>query len=417
METLALLGGTPIRSTPFPKGQRFGAEELEQLREALEQGTLFYWSGNKVKAFTRKFAEMYGKKHCVATSSGTAALHVALGAVGVTEGDEVIVSPITDMGSLVGILFQNAIPVFADLDPHTYNMTAASIEACITDKTRAIMVVHLAGNPSDMDAIMEVARRHNVKVVEDCAQSYLSYAKGRLSGTQGDIGCFSLNEFKHISTGDGGMLITDDDTLFERAARFADKNYNRHATTVAEMRAVPYLAPNYRMTELQGAVAIAQLDRLPGICAIHTHHGDRITNGIQNLPGIHPHKVRAGDVCSYWFYMLRLNEKLAGVDAVTFADALIAEGIPSQQGYIPSCVYGYDMFQNLSAYQGTHAPFDSKYYGRPVSYPPGLCPNAEEILRTAVKININQFYTDSDINDIIAAVNKVAGWYAANPQA
>src|SRR5690606_8126977 len=136
--------------------------------------TLFYHSGTKVKTFLKHFNEMYGVKYSVATSSGTAAIHVALGAAGITVGDEVITSPITDQGTLVGILYQNAIPVFADLDPHTYNMDPASIEARITPRTKAIIVVHLAGNSADMDAIMAIARKHNLKVIEDCAQSYLT---------------------------------------------------------------------------------------------------------------------------------------------------------------------------------------------------------------------------------------------------
>ena len=131
MEKIAMLGGTPVKTTPFGTGKRFGEEELQQLKEALEQNTLFYWYGEKVKTFTKKFADMYGAKYCVATSSGTAGIHVALGAVGITCGDEVITSPITDMGSVIGILYQNAIPVFADLDPHTYNMDPKSIEKCI----------------------------------------------------------------------------------------------------------------------------------------------------------------------------------------------------------------------------------------------------------------------------------------------
>ena len=229
MEKLALFGGRPVKTGPFGKGRRFGEAELQQLKEALDQNTLFYWSDNssKVKTFSEKFASMYGMKYCVSVSSCTASIHTALGALGVTEGDEVITGPVTDMGSVIGILFQNAIPVFADLDPHTYNLNPESIEERITDKTKAILVIHLAGNPSDMDAIMGIAKKHGVYVVEDCAQSYLSYYKGKLAGTFGDAGCFSTNDFKLISTGDGGMIIMNDEDLYNRAFRFADKNYDR----------------------------------------------------------------------------------------------------------------------------------------------------------------------------------------------
>src|SRR5690554_4420555 len=195
----------------------------------------------------RKFAEMYGVDYCVATSSGTASINVALGTVGVTAGDEVITSPITDMGTVIGILYQNAIPIFADLDPHTYNLDPKSVEEKITDKTKAILVVHLAGNPADMDAIMEIAKKHDIKVIEDCAQSYMSYYKGKLVGTIGDIGCFSLNDFKHISAGDGGMCLLNDEETYKKAFRFADKNYDRFSKDPSATRRIEFLAPNYRM--------------------------------------------------------------------------------------------------------------------------------------------------------------------------
>jgi dTDP-4-amino-4,6-dideoxygalactose transaminase len=411
MEELALFGGKPAKITPFGTGKRFGDAEINQLREALEQNTLFYWGGKKVKEFCAQTASLYGTKYAVAASSGTAAIHTALGAVGVSEGDEVIVSPITDMGSLIGILFQNAIPVFADLDPHTYNMDIHSIEKNITGKTKAIVVVHLAGNPSDMDEIMALAKKHNLYVVEDCAQTPLALYKGRYAGTIGHIGCFSTNDFKHISTGDGGVLVTNDESLYKKAFCFADKNYNRLSPT-GSMRDVEFLAPNYRMTELQGAVGLAQLEKLPGICRRHTAIGDRITAGISGFRGVYPPRIREGNVSTYWFYMMRINKAEAGVDAEEFARALNAEGIPCQKGYIPSPVYLYPLFQNKSAYLGTHAPFDSPYYGREISYPQGLCPVAEEILETAVKFSINQFFTDTDVEEIITAIGKVARHYA-----
>src|SRR5512132_828001 len=168
-QILALHGGPKVKTTPFGKGKRFGLEEAQQLIEALEQNTLFYHHGQKVKTFVQDFNALYGVKHSVATSSGTASIHVALGAAGITVGDEVITSPITDQGSVIGILYQNAIPVFADLDPHTYNLDPRSVEARITPRTKAIVAVHLAGNACDMDALMDVAARHGLKVIEDCA--------------------------------------------------------------------------------------------------------------------------------------------------------------------------------------------------------------------------------------------------------
>jgi len=408
METLAIHGGPKVKTTPFGTGRRFDYAEVQQLIEALDQNTLFYWYGKKVKEFTRKFADMYGRKHCVAASSGTGGIHVALGTLGVTEGDEVIVSPVTDMGSIIGILYQNAIPVFADIDPYTYNIDAASIESKITDKTKAIQVVHLAGNAADMDAIMDVAQRHNLRVVEDCAQSYECFYKGRRAGAIGDIGCFSTNDYKHISTGDGGMIIMDDYALYEKAHRFADKNYNRLS---ADIRVgIEYIAPNYRMSELQGAVAIAQLDKLEWICARRHEYGERITRGIGGICGIIPRKVIEGGKSSFYDYLFRFDEKEAGVSKADFCKAVCAEGV-YLGGYGRTCVYEYGLFKNRVGYEGTHAPFDSKYYGREIVYETGLCPEAEKVVETICACSVKEFYTDQDIDDIVNAIQKVARYY------
>jgi len=406
-ERLALLGGPKTKTTPFGSGKRFGFEEAKELLEALEQNTLFYHFGGKVKQFLHDFNELYGVPYSVATSSGTASIHVALGAAGITVGDEVITSPITDQGTVVGILYQNAIPVFADLDPHTYNLDPVSIEARITPRTKAIVAVHLAGNPCDMDAITAIARKYGLKVIEDCAQSYMTRYKGRLAGTIGDYGCFSTNDFKHISTGDGGMVTINSgsETDYHVAHAFADKNYQRFGAVVN--RDLNYLAPNYRMTELQGAVGIAQLKKLKGICERRRVLGDRITEGISGLKGIHPHKVTEGGECTYWFYMLRVDESELGCSRDEFSRALAAEGIPNSAGYIPRTVYLNGMFQNRQAYPGSHFPFELS----DVSYEEGICPNAEAILNTAVRIAVSEFYTDEDIGDIIRGIRKVAAHY------
>lgn len=416
-EKLALYGGEKLKSTPFGAGNRFGENDLHHLKEALEQGTLFYWYGDKVKSLTKKFAEIYDMPYCVAASSGTAAVHVALGICGVTAGDEVITSPITDMGTIIGILFQNAVPVFADLDPHSYTLDPKSVEEKITDKTKAIIAVHLTGGPTDMDAIMDIARRHNLKVIEDCAQSYMATYKGKLLGTIGDVGCFSLNDFKQISAGDGGLVVTRSEEMYEAALRFADKNYQRLPGKFAASRDVPFIAPNYRMNELTGAVGLAQMERMPKVCARLHEIGDRISDAIRDLPGIYPPKVQPDSTSTYWFYMFRIDEKEAGVDRNTFSDALAAEGIPNQRGYIPSCIYNYDLFINKRGYQGTNCPFGCKLNGHTHDYAPGLCPTAEDILNTAIRFSFNEFYTDADIDDIIAAIRKVSTYFAEKKNA
>jgi dTDP-4-amino-4,6-dideoxygalactose transaminase len=405
---LAIHGGPKTKTTPFGAGRRFGEEEVQQLVEALEQNTLFYHRGQKVKEFVAAFNALYGVKHGVAVSSGTAAIHVALGAAGISVGDEVITSPITDQGTLIGILYQNAIPVFADLDARTYNLDPRSVEARITPRTRAILAVHLAGNPCDMDALLDIARRHKLKLIEDCAQSWGCRYKGRLVGTFGDYGCFSTNDFKHISTGDGGIVAVNsgDEADYRDTHAFADKNYRRFGDNPRQD--IAYLAPNYRMTELQGAVGVAQFRKLPGIVEARHGYGERITAGIRGLPGIHPHGVTEGGWCSYWFYMLRLDESALRCARAEFSQALAAEGIPNSAGYIPDVVYMHSLFQERHAYRGSHFPFDLSE----VSYERGLCPEAEAILRTCVRLDVNEFYTPQDVEDIVTAVRKVATYYA-----
>lgn len=404
---LAIHGGEKTKKTPFGTGKRFGLEEAKELLEALEQNTLFYHFGNKVKQFLADFNQMYQVPYSVAASSGTAAIHVALGAAGVTVGDEVITSPITDQGTIIGILYQNAIPVFADLDPHSYNLDPQSIEARITPRTKAIVVVHLAGNPCDMDPIMEIARRHNLKVIEDCAQAYLAEYKGKYVGTIGDYGCFSTNDFKHISTGDGGIVTINSgfEEDYHRTHAFADKNYKRMGTDLD--RTPSSLAPNYRMTELQGAVGIAQLKKLDWICERRNQLGNQLNEGLQDLKALSVMRIPLGSKCTYWFYMFRLIEEELQCSREEFCGALSAEGIANRMGYIPDVVYMQPMFQNKQAYLGSHFPFDLTE----VNYERGDCPHAEVILQTAVQIPLNEFYTDQDIQETVTAIRKVTLYF------
>lgn len=409
---LALYGGEKTINKPFTKGMRYGDNELKHLKEALEQNTLFYWAGNKVKELGEKFKNMYGMKYSVATSSGTSAIHTALAAVGVQPGDEVITTPVTDMGTIIGIIFQNAVPVFADIDPYTYNTTAESIEKCITDKTKAIIAVHITGAPCEMDKIMEVARKHNIKVVEDCAQAHMARYKGQLVGTFGDIGCFSFNEFKQISAGDGGICIMNDYTLYEDALRFADKNYNRLAKTLAGMRDVTYIAPNYRMNELTGSVALAQLDKAEWICERRHTLGRILNKGLSEIDGMIPPAYTDDYYETYMFQLFRVDIDKFNTNIEGFVEALIAEGVPAQKGYIPSTVYQYPLFKTLTGHKGTHAPFDSNYYGKEISYPDGLCPVAEEVNnKTSVSIHFNEFLKDEEMELVVKGIKKVADYY------
>lgn len=208
------------------------------------------------------------------------------------------------------------------------------------------------------------------------------------------------------------MIILNDEETYKKALKFADKNYNRLSTDPAASREIAYLAPNYRMTELQGAVVLAQLDRLEWICSQRNKYGEGLTKGIKGLPGIYPPEVMEGCKSSYWFYMLRIDEKEAGVSRDEFCKALQAEGVPCSAGYIPTCVYEYDLFKNKNAYNGTDCPFGCKYYGKEVEYRKGLCHVSEEILATAVKLTVNEFYTEQDMKEVIEAIRKVSAHYS-----
>src|SRR5262245_12948060 len=243
-------------------GRSFGEEEIALLHEVIRSGKLFSVSGTFVKALEKRFAEMLGVKYAYACSSGTAAVHTAVAAINPEPGEEIITSPITDMGAIAPILYQNAIPVFADVDPQTCNVTVETIERCLSERTRAIIVTHLFGNPCDIRGIMELAARHNIPVIEDCAQSFLAARDGRLVGTFGKAACFSLQQGKHITTGEGGLVVTNDDDMARRLFLFINKAWG-----YGDPRPDHYfLALNYRMSELQGAVGVAQLPKLkPGI--------------------------------------------------------------------------------------------------------------------------------------------------------
>jgi dTDP-4-amino-4,6-dideoxygalactose transaminase len=408
----AVAGGKPMKTSPFGHTPRYGEPELQQLREAIEQQTLFYAGGKKVKALEAAFAKRHGVKHAIACSSGTAAIHSAMIALGVSPGDEVIVTPITDMGSIIPILFQGAVPVFADLDPHTYNLSLQSLRERITPKTKAILAVHLAGNACDLAALKAIADEHKLLLIEDCAQAFGCEYDGKPVGAFGRAGCFSFNEYKHISCGDGGIVITDDDALAKRLRLATDKCVGRSGAP--KDRQPTFLANNYRMTELQGAVALAQLDKLTGVVERRRSWCSRLQDGLNDLgPGIALPAITEKCSPSWWFYMVRVDPpQLGDKDADAFVAAMKAEGIPMGAHYIGAPIYQFPLFANHSAYDhGTPHPFAS------FDYKPGLCPVAEDILRTCVMLTINEGYTDADLAATVKAFHRVVPWMRENGKA
>lgn len=409
---LAIDGGTPVRTGPLPSvsnksGRGFGAEEMANLKEVIDSGNLFRYGGKFVDKFERDFAALLGVKHATASTSGTSAIHVAVAAVNPNPGDEIITAPITDMGSLIGIMFQNAIPVFADLDPKTYTMLPESIEARITPKTQAILVVHLFGQSADMDPILEIAKKHNIKVIEDCCQAYLAEYKGRLVGTMGDIGCFSMQQSKHMAAGDGGITVTNDNVLGRRATLFADKGWPREPGA----RDYPFLGINYRMNELTGAVATAQVGKVESVVARRRKIAEAVTKGISDAPGVILPTVRENCKHSWWQYAITIDQSVLKCTPTEFGQALSKEGIPAGVGYIGKPIYMSPIFLETVTYGDSGCPFTCPHANKH-DYKESDCPNTLEILKNIIIMPCNEFFTDKDVSDIIEGVQKVACHFA-----
>jgi len=393
----------PIVDEPVPRPRRWGEAELHRLTEMVRQDSLFYWKGPQTTALTREFQNHTPLRHVFPTSSGSAALHVAVAALRLQPGDEVIVPPITDMGSVIGILYQQGVPVFADVDPRTYTLDPGSVARAITPRTRAIMPVHLAGNPCDLAALVALCRPRGIAVIEDCAQAWGARIDNRPVGLAGDLACYSFNDFKHVSCGDGGIVATNDDDRGAGLSKWGDKCYDR----VGGGREPADLAPNYRMSEPQAAVAAAQLTKLAALVAARNRLGERLTRALRNVPGVLPPETLAGAYHSYWFYFLRLVLGRFSGDRDAFAAALRTEGVAAGAGYISAPLYRYPVFQNHNFFGG-HWPVRDLGLTR-MDYRAVECPVAEAILRDGITLPINEAMSDGYIDKVARAIEMVAG--------
>jgi dTDP-4-amino-4,6-dideoxygalactose transaminase len=403
---LALEGGKKVIRQRLPRLVRWGEPERERLNSLLAQDTLFYWKGPQTTLLTDRFRKICPLRHVMPCSSGTAALHIAVAAAGIGPGDEVITSPITDIGTVIGVLYQQAVPVFADLEPNTYNLDPADVKCKITPKTKAIIAVHLTGNPCAMDALKALAEKHNLVLIEDCAQAWGARYRGRPIGTQGHIACFSLQNSKQITCGDGGIVASSDERYGPRLQRYGDKGFDRLETSGL----FDAFATNYRMSEPQAAVTAAQLTRVEAISAKRSRLGNLLTENITGVPGIEPHKVRAEDRCTYWFYMLRVRPEALKCDRAEFVKALAAEGVQAGAGYIPVPLYGNPVFQKHGFFAGR---WPLKEMGlTAMDYTKVCCPEAESILKTGVRVTIHEGMSDEYVLSVADAFRKVARHYA-----
>ncbi|MDP6439896.1 MAG: DegT/DnrJ/EryC1/StrS family aminotransferase [Candidatus Brocadiia bacterium] len=371
MARLAVAGGRPV----VPKGTIrswpvLDATDRKAVLRVLERGIVAGGTAPEAVKLEKEWAKYCGRKFCLATNSGTAALQMALAAAQVGPGSEVITSAFTFLASASCALHQNAVPVFVDIDPRTYNMDPKKIEAAITRRTKAIIVPHVQGLMADMDRIVRVAKKHNLVVIEDAAQAHGATYKGKVSGSIGDMACFSLNNLKNFCGGEGGLLVTDDETWAHRAGlvrMFGDEVDDESQLRVYNASILGYM---YRTQELPAAFARAQLRKLDRLNARRQANAAYLTEELGKIPGVIPPYVPPKQTHVYFMYNVRFNPKKAGVKAspqefrTAVEKALYKEGLAIGQ-WQTMPVPAQDLFQTMWGYAKTGCPWDcDKYKGK-----------------------------------------------------
>ncbi|MDQ4122892.1 MAG: DegT/DnrJ/EryC1/StrS family aminotransferase [Acidobacteriota bacterium] len=384
-------------------GRTFGAEELELLAEVLKSGTLTTTKGKFGKTLEKKFAEKMGAKHAYACTSGTAAIHCAIAAINPNPGDEIVTTAITDMGALTPIVYQGAIPVFADVDPRTCNVTAETIERVLSERTKAIIVTHLFGNPCEMQPIMELARARKIPVIEDTAQAFLAEENGKFAGTIGDIGCYSLQQGKHITTGEGGMVVTNDDALARRMFLFINKAWGYGDANPDHY----FLALNYRISELQAAVAVAQMEKLDFSVSNRVQTAEKLTEMLRGIDGVETPHVNEGAKHVYWKYCLRVDDAKIEGGAVGMAKLLKEKNIFSAPRYIVKPAFMCEVFQKQNTFGDSCFPFNLAR-AEAVDYATEKFPGTFKGLHDILVLPWNERYNDEHVAYIASAVREAA---------
>jgi 8-amino-3,8-dideoxy-alpha-D-manno-octulosonate transaminase len=413
-EVLALDGGTPVRTGPldFARGAaRLGGAEADALAEVVSGRSLFRYKGEHaagaVADFERAVCEVLDCSYAVAVSSGTAALRCALAALGVGCGDEVVVPAFTFIATVNAVIAAGAVPVFAEIDD-TLGLDCADLAEHVTERTSAIIAVHLENVACDLDGVREIARRRHLPVVEDAAQALGATYHGRAVGTASELGAFSLQQEKNITAGEGGILTTDDETLYVRAARYQDQG-GQFVTSYASERGneltEPIAGENLRMGELAGAVAGVQLGRLPEILAALRANKSRILDRVDPIDGLvrrrRPDPDGDGSSSITWFLPDHPTAK-------RFAAAVRAEGVPCAQMYGGRPVYLNDTLLARRTASGKGGPWACAEHPTDHTYGPGLCPRTEALVSRSVIVPVGVGYTERDCDDVATAVNKVA---------
>lgn len=394
---------TVLPSDQDASGRSFDDAEIAAVTEALRSGTLTATKGQFTKRLESALGELLGVEHVIACASGSAAVHGAVAGLDPEPGDEIITTSITDMGALTPILYQGAIPVFADVDPVTMNVTAATVAERLSPRTKAIMVTHLFGNPCPMDDILAVAAAHNLPLIEDSAQSYLGASKGRLTGTMGAVGCFSTQQGKHITSGEGGFVTTNDSALARRMRVFVNKAWP-YGESGADHE---FIALNYRITELQSAVLAAQLPKLEANVRTRIANAERLGKQLEGVPGLGMPVVAPDDVHCYWRFCLRVDGSVIDGGPSALAAALKFYDIAAAPRYINKPAFRCKVIADQVTFGRSRWPWT---LARPeaVDYSAAAFPGTFRGLDEALVLPWNERMTGEHIDFLAASIAEAA---------
>ncbi len=395
MSKLAILGGKPVRNDFLPPFRpMIGEEEIKEVVDTLKSDWIT--TGPKTHKFEELFKEYIGCKHAIALNSCTAGLHLSLVAIGIQEGDEVITSPFTFAATANVIVHQKAKPVFVDIEKNTYNIDPEKIEEAISDKTKAIIPVHYAGHPCEMDKILKIAKAYNLTVIEDAAHALGATYKGKKIGTIGNFTSFSFYATKNITTAEGGMITTDNDELAEKVrmlslhgiSKDAWKRYSSEGSWYYE---ILYPGYKYNMTDVQAAIGIHQIKKLEQMRKRREEIAKRYNEAFGNMPKIIPPKVKKHVRHAWHLYPVQINTDLLRIDRNKFIEALKAENIGTSVHFIPIHIH--------------------PYYRDRFGFKREDFTNAEYVYDREVSLPIYPKMTDKDVEDVIVAVKKIVNYY------
>ncbi len=393
----------PVRlpSDQDATGRSFDRAELDRLRSVLDSGVLTSTRGTQTPEYERRAAELTGRAFAVACSSGTAAVHAAVAVVDPEPGDEIVTTAITDMGAVTPILYQGAIPVFADVDSDSGMVTAESVRAAVSERTRAIIVTHLFGIPAEVDAITAVAHELDIPVIEDCAQAFLARRRGRRVGTFGAIGCYSSQQGKHFTTGEGGLVVADDEAIARRARVFVNKGWPYGEDSPDH----EFIALNYRTTELQSAVANAQLDRLESGVGVRQRNAARLAAALQDVPGVEIVPVAADDEATWWKVPFLIDPSIVPGGPRALAARLADLGIASAPRYIQKPAFECRVIRDQQTFGSSRWPFT---LARPdaVSYPRDRFAGTYSFLERVLVLPWNERYEDVHVDAVAEALQR-----------